>query len=468
MCSNIALRHRPPFGGQACRLFLILGIQTLFSVQASRFHLVKSYIETRRVPLHGYATELLSALDTMDADLKAQTQPAARIIGNTTHYMHPISFSLPAHYMRGGVPAKAQALSSVVPGELDTYKFSALPWHTAEELGSLERAYYADMERSFFGLTWKKAGWDCFRHLELLASGCLPLFTDIASAPHGALGLYPRRVLEVLLKFPGLRMAGVPGQQPSDDGRNVTFDLAPADRSLYFVVNAALLNYARHHLTTVAMAKYMLATMGMRAPYCSIRNEVGGEIYDLNGPHAVLDSLYPRRRSRTRSTSMMSMFPTDCSRPLTVLFLTVDQGVTDYMADTVMHGLKELLGDENVIDHHRRTVMYATPYLLLESDRAPMRVRHYGSGFSYAFTLPALNASEFDEDAIRTGIAAKRYDFVIFGMIHRGIHALFDDVCAAYPPSRVAALHGDDTPPSDADFPLFGSCAGLMFAREAY
>ena len=468
--SSISLQGRSLFAEQACRqMLMLLAMQmTLSDVDASRFSLIKAYKETNKEPLHGYAADLVSALDTMDADVKVQTQPVVRVIGNTAHHMHPISFSLPAHYMRGGVPAKAQALSSVVPGSPNTYKFKALPWHTAQELGSLEREYYADMERSFFGLTWKKGGWDCLRHLELLASGCLPLFTDIASAPRGALGLYPRRVMEHLLKFPGLRLAGVPGQQPSASGRNVSFDLAPTDSSLYFVANAALLDYARRHLTTVAMAKYMLSKMGVRAPYCSIRNEVKNEIDGFSAPHMSYTATKSRRRSRMHARSMTSLFPTDCSRPLTVLFLTVNQRDNDYMADTIMHGLKELLGHDNVIDHHRRTVMYATPDLLLEADRAPSRVREYGSGFSYAFTLPALNVSDYHAGAIREAIAAKTYDLVVFGMIHRGIPPFFEDVCAAFPRTRVAAVHGHDPPPSNADLERYAECAGHIFARESY
>ena len=53
-----------------------------------------------------------------------------------------------------------------------------------------EADYYADLQASRYGITTKKAGWDCMRHYELAANGCVPCFRDLAgkpttSAPHG-------------------------------------------------------------------------------------------------------------------------------------------------------------------------------------------------------------------------------------------------------------------------------------------
>lgn len=46
-----------------------------------------------------------------------------------------------------------------------------------------ELDYYADMEKSWFGLTCKKGGWDCLRHYEILASGSCLLFRDYDKKP---------------------------------------------------------------------------------------------------------------------------------------------------------------------------------------------------------------------------------------------------------------------------------------------
>jgi hypothetical protein len=53
-----------------------------------------------------------------------------------------------------------------------------------------EASYYDDLRRSRFGITMRRAGWDCLRHYELAASGCIPCFRDLdrkpaTCAPHG-------------------------------------------------------------------------------------------------------------------------------------------------------------------------------------------------------------------------------------------------------------------------------------------
>ena len=98
----------------------------------------------------------------------------------------PSASTPPPQYVRAVVPAKGQALATVIPGAHENLEASMISAATPNELTALERGYYADMERAYFGLTWKKAGWDCLRHLELLAAGCVPLFTHIGTAPAGA------------------------------------------------------------------------------------------------------------------------------------------------------------------------------------------------------------------------------------------------------------------------------------------
>jgi hypothetical protein len=47
-----------------------------------------------------------------------------------------------------------------------------------------EEPYYEDMEKSWFGLTCKKGGWDCLRHYEIIAAGSLLLFRDYNQKPN--------------------------------------------------------------------------------------------------------------------------------------------------------------------------------------------------------------------------------------------------------------------------------------------
>jgi hypothetical protein len=53
-----------------------------------------------------------------------------------------------------------------------------------------ESDYYEDLKKSRFGITTKRAGWDCLRHYELAANGCVLCFRDLntkaeSCAPHG-------------------------------------------------------------------------------------------------------------------------------------------------------------------------------------------------------------------------------------------------------------------------------------------
>ena len=46
-----------------------------------------------------------------------------------------------------------------------------------------EQSYMDDYARSRYAYTWKKAGWDCMRHVEILGAGAIPLFYRISRRP---------------------------------------------------------------------------------------------------------------------------------------------------------------------------------------------------------------------------------------------------------------------------------------------
>ncbi|MDB4987519.1 MAG: hypothetical protein JWN04_2697 [Myxococcaceae bacterium] len=101
--------------------------------------------------------------------------------------LRPIAFSIPEQKIVTGPPEKTQLfpahivdpeLARLLPGAATSYAFSN------------ERDYYADLQRSRFGITTKRAGWDCLRHYEIAANGAVPCFRDflakpVTSAPHG-------------------------------------------------------------------------------------------------------------------------------------------------------------------------------------------------------------------------------------------------------------------------------------------
>jgi hypothetical protein len=79
---------------------------------------------------------------------------------------------------------KTKEIATVIPGDVSTYVFDD------------EEAYLMDYAQSRFGWTWKKGGWDCMRHLEILACRCVPLFRGIEACPEASMVPYPKKLLK--------------------------------------------------------------------------------------------------------------------------------------------------------------------------------------------------------------------------------------------------------------------------------
>jgi len=91
----------------------------------------------------------------------------------------PISFS----YLRPPTPyvQKVRWLSSIIPHEVYTF--------------SDEQSYRHEYASSVFALTHKKGGWDCYRHLEIIFSNCIPLMPDVDAIPIETMYFYPKHLL---------------------------------------------------------------------------------------------------------------------------------------------------------------------------------------------------------------------------------------------------------------------------------
>jgi len=98
-----------------------------------------------------------------------------------------ISFSIPEEKIIKELPKKIKIfpkhvvdteVAEKIEGSYTTYAFDN------------ETDYYADLQASKFGITTKRSGWDCLRHYEIAANGCVPCFRDLdqkpdTCAPHG-------------------------------------------------------------------------------------------------------------------------------------------------------------------------------------------------------------------------------------------------------------------------------------------
>lgn len=100
--------------------------------------------------------------------------------------LHPLAFAVPEATIVAAVPAKTQRFPAhVVDAELQALIGGSTGYAFADE-----DAYRADLGAARFGITGRRAGWDCLRHYEIAASGTVVCFRDLdrkppRCAPHG-------------------------------------------------------------------------------------------------------------------------------------------------------------------------------------------------------------------------------------------------------------------------------------------
>jgi hypothetical protein len=100
--------------------------------------------------------------------------------------MREISFSFPEQKIVREPPAKDRLIASHVVDPEVAERIGAQTSYAFAD----EHDYYSDLQRSRFGITTKRAGWDCLRHYEQAANGCVPCFRALdrkpsRCAPHG-------------------------------------------------------------------------------------------------------------------------------------------------------------------------------------------------------------------------------------------------------------------------------------------
>lgn len=102
----------------------------------------------------------------------------ARRVGPSRKLL-PLSFAIPADNVVDSVPEKTQRFPAHIVDEEVSARLDAQTGYAFET----EADYYADLRASRFGITTKRAGWDCMRHYELAASGTIPCFRRLSDKP---------------------------------------------------------------------------------------------------------------------------------------------------------------------------------------------------------------------------------------------------------------------------------------------
>jgi len=164
----------------------------------------------------------------------------------------PITFSIPEEKIDVFPHPKTRILSLLIPGDTSTYVYQT------------EESYYRQYKESYFAITTKKAGWDCLRHYEILANGCIPYFVDIDQCPANTMALAPK---ELLVRAKRL-------YHQAFEHKTID-DLSAEDVAEYQVLCDELREYTRQRLTTTSMAKYLMSSM--RAPHAKTILYLSGE-----------------------------------------------------------------------------------------------------------------------------------------------------------------------------------------------
>ncbi len=178
------------------------------------------------------------------------------------HRVKPISFAIPKSKILKEIDYHPKnILAPLIPGRLNTYIYDN------------EKSYYEMYKKSIFALTYKKAGWDCLRHYEILMNGCIPLFLDLENCPKNIITTLPKgKLINILNEFNNIFSFYNPFKIFKK--KHLTFqrilkilkfnfksgnleNFIEKNESV-FELKKDLLNFTKKNLTTESLAKYTL------------------------------------------------------------------------------------------------------------------------------------------------------------------------------------------------------------------
>ena len=177
-----------------------------------------------------------------------------------TSNIKPINFSVPKNKIIKEVNRKPKnLLSPLIPGRLETYIYKD------------EISYSQMYQDSVFALTYRKGGWDCFRHYEILMNGCVSFHLEIDKCPNKTLEKLPKDLLkEILKKYEWILSKYNPFfiyKKKFLDIKKIMLFLISSIKSNeslenfihkneeVFEIKNQLLNYTKNNLTTELLAK---------------------------------------------------------------------------------------------------------------------------------------------------------------------------------------------------------------------
>lgn len=108
------------------------------------------------------------------------------VASRLTRNIKPIAFSIPEEKIVAKAPEKQKDWPAHVVDEEVAARVGGATSYAFDS----EDSYFVDLRESRFGITTKRAGWDCLRHYEIAANGAVMCFRDLSKkpplcAPHG-------------------------------------------------------------------------------------------------------------------------------------------------------------------------------------------------------------------------------------------------------------------------------------------
>lgn len=170
-----------------------------------------------------YKPEEIAFMDGLDQqticqNVRGRVTYFKRELNDNREEFHPICYSVPQEKLVGPLK-KTKLLADYKPG---------MPYQYTSEAD-----YYKGYQEAQFAQSQRRGGWDCLRHYEILACGCIPYFPTVVSCPARTLFRFPKGLCQTL---------------PAWDDKNDD-------------IVEKMMEHTKKFLTTESIASYVLDTM---------------------------------------------------------------------------------------------------------------------------------------------------------------------------------------------------------------
>jgi hypothetical protein len=267
-----------------------------------------------------------------------------------------------------------------------------------------------------------------------MASGCVPYFIDLERIPKHTMQFYPKDHFLRAKKIEGVAHNG-----PFLDPNSFSVDIEKINFTEYYDVANQILEHSRRHLTTRAMAEYVLKAVKHPSP-------------------------------------RKALMATSC--------------VDDYLQDSMLHGLKTVLGTKLVDFVPAAEVLAKEGHCVLDVSKNEASLPEYRlnmymdswvaeseenfrsrQGYGKGFTLwNRLSKSVLggDRDTVLDDVRANRYDvvFLSYRMFGGSQDSFLELIQEHVPREKVVIFVGGDEPAPKSALEAYHRIGSWIFERE--